>query len=123
MEYILVGLGGIAGSLARFAAGRAINRAAGTKYALGTLMINLTGSILLGLVIGIGTGSSLYSFIAIGFLGAYTTFSTYIYEGFLMLRSERFAAALVYIIGSLLLGITGFYFGLQAGEIMLAFIR
>lgn len=80
--YLLIALGGAAGANARFVASTLAATRWGTRLPWGTLLINVTGSFLLGLflavpTLGTGTGRAL---LATGFCGGYTTFSTFAFE-------------------------------------------
>jgi len=113
MEYFLVASGGAAGSLIRFLIGRRISEKAKTEFPWGTFQINITGAILLGLVFSLGVKENLYTLFGDGFLGAYTTFSTFMYEGFNLFEDNEKMNALIYIAGSLILGIIGFILGVE----------
>ncbi len=84
-EYIWVSLGGIVGACARYFLSRFTAKLAGTSFPWGTLLINVTGSFILGLFLVYTTERVFVDpkwrlLIAIGFCGAYTTFSSYAYE-------------------------------------------
>ena len=111
MEIVLIGIGGAAGSVARYSIGRWIARRGAGGFPWGTFFVNLTGAILLGLVTGLGPGANLAFFLTEGFLGAYTTFSTFMYEGFEMFHDNEKKNATVYILFSLAVGITGYFVG------------
>lgn len=117
MDYILVGAGGIFGSIARYALGKYISQHTKSKFPLGTFIINITGAFLLGILTGAQASKTLYLFLGDGFLGAYTTFSTFMYEGFNLFQDREKLNAFIYILGSLLIGIVGFAIGLQVGKI------
>ena len=114
---LLVAAGGVLGSLTRFLIGRKIAEKAGTSFPVGTFLINITGAILLGICSAAGLSEPMLSFIGTGFLGAFTTFSTFMYEGFTLFRNNEKKNALVYILGSLLLGLVGFVLGLAIGKL------
>lgn len=114
MDVLLVGIGGAAGSVARYKLGKLITQRSRFTFPAGTFIVNITGAILLGLVISAGTGGSIYLLLADGFLGAYTTFSTFIYEGFGLFKDKKINA-LVYIAGSLVLGVIGYFIGFEFG--------
>ena len=86
LPYVLVGIGGFFGSLARFLLARYIGGLVGTRWPVGTFVVNVTGSCLLGLIGGVvaarvsPTSEGLRLAIGVGFIGAYTTFSTLEYE-------------------------------------------
>lgn len=118
MEYFLVGLGGACGSLARYSLGRVFSGRLKTGFPAATFLINITGAVLLGLVNGVKADHSMSLVLADGFLGAYTTFSTFMYEGFTLFEGNRRLNAFVYILGSLLLGTAGFAAGFCLGSLV-----
>lgn len=111
MTVLLVGVGGAAGSVARYVLGRAVSKRAGDAFPWGTLAVNISGALLLGVVTGLDVPHGAALLLADGFLGAYTTFSTFMFEGFHLFRNRRHLNALVYIGGSLLLGAAFFAAG------------
>ena len=111
MDYILVGIGGIFGSISRFALGKFISKQTKSYLPVGTFIINITGAFLLGIVSVHQKDRSLYLLFGDGFLGAYTTFSTFMYEGFNLFKNNEKLNAFIYITGSLLLGVLGFIAG------------
>lgn len=119
MEYIIVGIGGILGSLTRFSLGKIISRHLNTPFPIATFIINITGAFLLGLVTSIHPGKDLSLLMVDGFLGAYTTFSTFMYEGFQLFQGRKQLNAVIYILGSLFLGIIGFTLGAQTGRLVI----
>lgn len=118
MEYFLVGFGGIFGSLARYFLGRFVTERLKMIFPFGTFIINITGAFMLGMVNGTGLGGGAYFLLAEGFLGAYTTFSTFIYEGFNLVQNNKKLNALIYISTSLILGILGFITGFALGKLI-----
>jgi fluoride exporter len=113
MNYILVGIGGIAGSLTRYILGNFISRRSKTVMPAGTFIINITGAFLLGLLVNLNVSKGFYLLFADGFLGAYTTFSTFMYEGFNLFQGKKYLNAGIYITGSLFIGIIGFLIGFK----------
>lgn len=111
MELLLVGIGGSLGSLARYTLGKRIAEQAATTFPVGTFIINISGALLLGIVSALEPGRSASLLVADGFLGAYTTFSTFMYEGFNLFAENEKLNAAVYITGSLILGIIGYIIG------------
>ena len=118
MQYLLVAAGGAMGSLVRFILGRKISEKFTTGFPVGTFIINITGAILLGIVSSSGMEVNTYTLLGDGFLGAYTTFSTFMYEGFNLFQDNEKLNALAYILGSLILGITGFIFGVAIARMI-----
>lgn len=116
MEYLFVAAGGIFGSLSRFLIGRRIAEKASTAFPIGTFLINITGALLLGIVSSIGLNENMYTLLGTGFLGAYTTFSTFMYEGFNLFQDNEKLNAFVYILGSLILGIIGYAIGFEIAK-------
>src|SRR5687767_1324412 len=97
VSVVLVALAGAAGAVVRYRIGVAVGVRA---FPWATLAINITGCFLLALVLT-GPGSSRWSAstttaVTVGFLGAYTTYSTFGYETFTMLRTDRVASAILY---------------------------
>ncbi len=95
---MLVGIAGALGALARYGIGLAVGS---RPFPWATLGINITGSFLLGFVLAFGTergwSETTTVPLAIGFLGAYTTFSTFSYETFTLARTDRAVLAAVYV--------------------------
>lgn len=118
MEYIIVGIGGIFGSITRYALGKYISDRTNTMFPFGTFTINITGAFLLGILTAYQGPREVYLLLGDGFLGAYTTFSTFMYEGFHLFKGKEKLNAIIYIFGSLILGIIGFSAGLLLGKIV-----
>lgn len=118
MDYLIVGFGGIFGCITRYEIGKLIVGKVNTTFPAGTFAINITGAILLGLINSLGLSHSLYLLLADGFLGAYTTFSTFMYEGFNLFRQNEKLNAVTYIISSLFLGVIGFSLGIWLGKLI-----
>ena len=86
MQIIYIGIGGFIGAISRFLLAKFINNYF-TSFPLGTLIVNVSGSFLLGFIIysvldGRNVSPEVRDFSTIGFLGAYTTMSTFAYESF-----------------------------------------
>jgi len=105
---LLVAAGGALGAVARFLVGALFVQRIGAHWPWGTLFINLTGCLLISLFLGAGSGrvadTNLRYLLPIGFVGAYTTFSSYEYEILWLVEQGRVAAALAYVAASNLLG-------------------
>lgn len=115
----LVAIGGAFGALTRFQLGRMISQKANTIFPLGTFVINISGAILLGLLTGIDVSNRVYLLFGDGFLGAYTTFSTFMYEGFNLFQGKEKMNAFAYIAGSLIFGIIGYVAGFEIAKIFM----
>jgi len=117
MTYVLVAVGGAAGSLVRYSLGKFISEKSSSSFPIGTFIINITGAILLGIISTIGVSSNMMLLLGDGFLGAYTTFSTFMYEGFNLFQEKEKLNAFIYILCSVLLGLLGFAFGSKIGQL------
>lgn len=117
-EIVLVCIGGAAGSLLRWRLGSVIAKRCGSGFPFGTLAINLSGALLLGVISALDVSRSAWLLIAEGTLGAYTTFSTFMYEGFTLFRENKNLNALCYIAITLILGIAGFFTGFAIMQAM-----
>jgi CrcB protein len=118
MAYLLIAIGGTLGSLSRYTLGRIISETTKINMPVGTFFINITGAILLGILMSLDPGRNVLMLFGEGFLGAYTTFSTFMYEGFTLIQENEKTNALIYIVGSLVTGVLGFLLGLQITRII-----
>ena len=105
---LLVAAGGALGAVARYLVATAFAQRFGVEWPWGTLFINLSGCVLIALFLGAGSSrvatTHLRYLLPIGFVGAYTTFSTYEYETMRLFQLGRAPAALVYVAASNVLG-------------------
>ena len=102
-ETAAIALGGALGAVSRYWTGYAVTTWLGSNYPYGTLLVNITGSLLMGvlyvLMIEKTHLSSLWRSVSIvGFLGAFTTFSTFSLQAFALFEESRFIAALGYVL-------------------------
>ena len=118
---VLVGIGGAFGGLCRFQLGKAISQRSNTAFPIGTFVINITGAFLLGVLTSIHVGNRTYLLLGDGFLGAYTTFSTFMYEGFHLFQENEKLHALAYLLGTLFFGIIGYVCGYAIGKRFISF--
>lgn len=115
-QFLLVFLGGGIGSLLRFSIGRILNKT-NWDLPIGTLAVNITGSFIIGVVLGFAIknnslDSNLSLLLVTGFCGGFTTFSAFTYENYNLLRTGDFTNFAIYTIGSILLGIAAVFLGL-----------
>lgn len=104
---IFVMVGGCFGAMSRFYIGKILAQRS-TSFPVSTLAVNILGSFLLGLAVHSELSTAFYRLIGIGFLGAFTTFSTFSYEVLQLLLASRFSTAGLYITCSLVLGFAAF---------------
>lgn len=118
MNLVYVCAGGAAGSLARYHLGKLLNERYAAYIPVGTLVINITGAFLLGVVVVAVKTESWQLLFADGFLGAYTTFSTFLYEGFMLYNEGERRNALGYLVGSVVIGLLGFGLGAAVAALL-----
>jgi CrcB protein len=117
MKYLLILLGGGAGSLSRYLVGTAIVTRYGGRFPIvGTMSINVTGSFLIGLLMTLiverfGANSNLRPLLVIGFLGGYTTFSSFEWETYSAIRDGGFWVGVANIAVSVTLGYAAVWLG------------
>jgi len=116
MRYLLVLAGGGTGALARYVAASAIMTRFGGKFPLGTLAINVTGSFLIGFLMTMLTERFQLDpqwrlLLVVGFLGGYTTFSSFEWETYTSVRDGALWAGMLNIVSSVVLGYIAVWFG------------
>jgi len=124
--YVVVG--SAIGGGARFLLGTLIQHRAGGQFPLGTLVINITGSFLLGFLLRYATGSAAISpevraMLTTGFCGGYTTFSTFSYETAALIEDGDYRRAAVYAALSVVFSLAGAFIGLAAARELLELRR
>ncbi len=114
--WLWVAVAGAAGALARWAVHGAVRARVVNRLPWGTIVVNLSGSLLLGVVSGLviahGVDPDVRTIVGTGFLGAFTTYSAFAYETFALAEDGAVGAALVNVTGSLLGGLTAATIGL-----------
>jgi fluoride exporter len=110
---VVVGVGGFLGALARYGLGGLVHRIPGTSdFPYGTLVVNLFGCLMIGLVAGLMQGRQMFApefrlFVLVGILGGFTTFSTFGYESLMLIRDTEYLRVVanvgLHVIGGLLL--------------------
>lgn len=111
MSIFLVAAGGALGGIARYSIGKAISGKRKSDISPGTFAINITGAFLLGIANGLKLDDGLKLFLCVGFLGAFTTFSTFMYEGFKLFGENKKSNAITYLLITLALGTIGYITG------------
>jgi len=112
---LLIGIGGFFGAMARLALTRWFDKKWPSTIPIGTLIINLSGSLLLGFLFAKGGGSAVYLLFGVGFMGAYTTFSSFNVENVQLAKRREWKALVLYVAISYAMGIffalLGFWIG------------
>ena len=124
MQIVLaIACGGALGAVARYALGGWVHTWAGSEFPWGTLLINVLGSLFLGVVVrlfeGLPADPAWRAFLAIGLAGGFTTFSTFGYETVTLLQDGRTVPAFSYMLASVLLGVTAVFAGFLAAAWLL----
>jgi CrcB protein len=122
-KYVVVGMGGFLGAVARFWLGVYIGNRMGSRFPYGTFVINISGSFLIGLVLTVLAERSTLSpnwryLIPIGFIGAYTTFSTFEFETLRTMQDGQIAMGLLNIFGSVLAGFIAVWLGVITAKLL-----
>jgi len=121
LEVLFVALGGAIGSAARYLVGGWFAARFGAAFPYGTFVVNVTGSFIVGLFLAYAQERVSLSpywrlFIAVGFVGGYTTFSTFEYESIRLLQDGEMLLATVYLIGSVVAGGVAAIAGIALGS-------
>lgn len=116
MGYLIVFLGGGVGAAIRHGMNLGVARLLGTAFPYGTLVINVTGSLIMGLIAGYfalkGDASQHWRlFLTTGILGGYTTFSSFSLDAALLYERGEFGGAAIYVVASVALSIAGLFAG------------
>ena len=115
-DVLWIGLGGFLGANARYAFGQWVADRLGAGFPFHTLVVNLTGSLAVGVVLVLLTERLVVDpawrlLLVVGFLGGYTTFSSYTFEAFVLAEEGRWLAATWYVLGSNALGLAAVLLG------------
>jgi len=113
---LFIGTGGFLGTVARFLVSKLSQQMFQTTFPLGTLIVNLTGCFILGIIYGLMERGELFSsdvrlFLTVGFCGGFTTFSTFAFENANMLRDGNFTQVALYTGISVIIGIAALIAG------------
>lgn len=105
MNLLLVALGAAVGAPSRYVVDRLVQRRRESVFPWGTAVVNVVGSFVLGLVVGVGVDDDVGTLIGIGFCGGFTTYSTFSYETLRLIEDGARPLALANLIGTLAAGI------------------
>ena len=123
MLVLIIAFGGAVGAVARYGLSGWVQSLLGTTFPIGTLVVNVLGSFALGfslpLFATLAWSAESRTLVTIGFLGAFTTYSTFSYEAVVLLEGGEWARGGVYMGGSLLLGLAGIVSGMALASFLL----
>ena len=122
-QILLVGMGGFIGSVARFLVSKLNTSVDWFALPIGTLTVNVLGSLFIGFLIGISEKSPILTtewrmFLMVGLCGGFTTFSSFTGENLMLLRNGQVLPLLLYTALSILLGFTAVYLGYTITKIL-----
>jgi CrcB protein len=122
-KYLLIAAGGALGSIARYWVGSTVSGRMGARFPYGTLLVNITACVVLGFTLTylgkrVDLNPAWRYLIPIGFIGAYSTFSTYEWETLSTMRSGAFLLAGLYAIGSMVLGLAATWCGTLLADLL-----
>jgi CrcB protein len=125
MIWWYVALGSAVGGVARFALATFVQQRVGPDFPAGTLVVNVSGSLLLGFLLRYSLGTTAISpevraLLTTGFCGGYTTFSTFSYDTMLLLEDGEGLRAGGYVLLSVVLSLAGTWLGIVAARELLA---
>lgn len=120
---LLIGAGGFIGSIARYLVSRLNTQVDWLSIPVGTLLVNVLGSLLIGFLIGIAEKSTVMTlemrmFLMVGLCGGFTTFSSFTGENLMLMRNGQFLPLFLYTGLSILLGFTAVYLGYMSTRLL-----
>lgn len=127
MIVLAIACGGVAGAVSRYAISLALPSSTG-QFPWGTFVINVSGSVALGFLLVLVAelfprGHLARPVLGTGFLGAYTTFSTFMVDAMDLIRSHHVDVAVTYLAASVVAGIAGVWGGMMAARLLVGFER
>ncbi len=122
-KYLLTGIGGFLGAIARLWVGTEIADRFGTQFPYGTFVINMTGCFIIGVALTVlnerlNVNPAWRYLLPIGFVGAYTTFSSFEYETFTSFQSGGWQTPILYVTLSVFVGFACVWVGVAIGKLM-----
>lgn len=115
---LLIGLGGFLGSISRFLIALGINRIFQSVLPIGTLFVNIAGCLLIGIIYSLAEQKNMLSpelriFLSVGFCGGFTTYSSFAFEKFHLIKTGDFLMLAIYVSASVFLGLIAVFAGSQ----------
>ena len=123
MQYLWIGLGGFLGANARYLVQQWAAQWWGADFPYGTLLVNISGSFVIAFFLTLVTGRLTVSsearlFVAVGFLGGFTTFSSFAYETVRLAGQQGWWTAALNFVGNNVLGLTGVLLGVMLAQLL-----
>jgi fluoride exporter len=122
LKYLIIAAGGAAGAIARYVVGNYIGSRYGFRFPYGTFVINMSGCFLIGLSMALfaRTTAGIYwrYLVPIGFIGAYTTFSTFEFETLRAIQDGQLATGLMNVAMSVVTGFVAVWLGDTLGKVL-----
>ena len=121
---IAISFGAIAGALCRYYLSLWFAKIFGVNFPYGTFFVNITGSIVMGFFVTltaeqiVKVSPELFLWLAVGFLGSYTTFSSYELDSMKLLNEEQFSFFALYWLGSAIFGLVGIKLGITLANLI-----
>ncbi|MFQ3546324.1 fluoride efflux transporter CrcB [Halobacillus rhizosphaerae] len=113
---LFVGMGGFLGAIARFGVSNGMKQRTQLTFPLATFVVNMVGSFFLGMLIGLGVEGSWYLFLGTGFMGSFTTFSTFKLENIQLHRNKQWKTLALFLGLSYTIGIFLAFIGMVLGN-------
>ena len=116
--FLLVGIGGALGSIARYGSGVLVGRIWPMSFPLATMLVNISGSLVMGLFIGFlarttpAWQADARLFFAVGVLGGFTTLSSFSLDTFTLIERGEIGQATIYVLGSIVVSVLALFVGL-----------
>ena len=121
MEYVWIGIGGFLGANARYGLSRFVADRLGGGFPYGTFLVNISGSLAIGVILivlteRVVTDPAWRLLVVVGFLGGYTTFSSYTFEALTLMERGDWARAAAYVLGSNAIGLLACAIGMAVAR-------
>lgn len=123
MKYLFIGIGGAIGAIGRYILQGFVYQFTGAGFPYGTLAVNVIGCFLIGFFMELSESRFFIApqiriFVTVGILGGFTTFSTFGYETFSLLRDGEFIRALINVVNSVFIGLAAVWLGFITARII-----
>jgi len=116
IKILIIGLGGFLGTISRYLSQELVNKLFTSQIPLGTLVVNIVGSFLIGVIYALSEKNNLFAselkiFLVYGFCGGFTTFSSFAYENMNLLKEGNYLSFFLYISISIIVGLLAVFSG------------